>query len=218
MTCWHVIDGPVAPHQAGDKYRLVSNLTGANGIVFPIAGDVGEDIHLFPDNDLAIVLCKAKKDQAYIPVSYADASVGSEIGIAGYPLPQITLDANRNPTVTGLVYRVAKGVSTAVYNTNLDSNDGHPLTNVPLVEVNFLFVPGNSGGPIFDAETGRALAYVKGFRTHKISENAEQCQLPAAKIPQGLGNQYLSCIHAVYSTGIRLEFVRTQLEQFGVKL
>jgi hypothetical protein len=86
------------------------------------------------------------------------------------------------------------------------------------VEVNFLFVPGNSGGPIFDAATGRAFAYVKGFRSHKISEKAEDCQLPADKIPDGIGNKYLSCVHAVYSTGIRLEFVRNQLEQFGVKL
>src|SRR6185437_14231767 len=86
LTCWHVIDGPSAPHMAGDVYQLVNNLTGANGISFTINGGVGQDIHLFPDKDIALIICKAKKDQAYLPVGYSDVLVGAEIGVAGYPL------------------------------------------------------------------------------------------------------------------------------------
>lgn len=84
------------------------------------------------------------------------------------------------------------------------------------MEVNFLFVPGNSGGPIFDAETGRALAYVKGFRYPKIIEGEETCNLIA--VPAGMQPKYLSAIYAVYSVGLTLDRVRRHLEQFGVKL
>jgi S1-C subfamily serine protease len=215
ITCWHVIDGPQSPHKTGDKYQLVSNL-GSTPVAYPI-GDIGTDIHLFPDEDLAIVICKANKDQAYMSVSYADINVGTEIGVAGYPLAMLSTDAAGNPDVKALVYRVAKGVATAVYRYDIDHKDGHPMPNREVVEVNFLFVPGNSGGPVFEAETGRAVAFVKGFRSHKIQEQAQQC-FPTTQIPAGLSNTYLDAVHAVYSIGLTLERVRPLLEQHGVKL
>jgi hypothetical protein len=216
VTCWHVVDGPAAAHQPGDLYRLVNNLDGQNGIIHEINGGVGTDIHLYPDQDFAILLSKSKLDQAYLPVSYTDIPVGEEIGVAGYPLAQLSTDAGGNITLGGIVYRVAKGTVNAVYKTDLNSNDGHPLTGVTVLEVKVLFVPGNSGGPIFEAETGRAIAYVKGFRTHKIQEREEECNL--IPVPAGMQPKYLDGVHAVYSIGLTLDRVRNHLEQFGVKL
>lgn len=216
VTCWHVIDSPTDPHKEGDKYALVNNLDGQTGITFNIEGGLGEDIYLFPDLDFAIILCRAKKDQAYMPVGYADVEVGSDIGVAGYPLASIVVDLDGTPDLAGLIYRVAKGAAGAFYRTNWNSGDGHPLVNVPVVEVNFFFVPGNSGGPIFHAETGRVFAYVKGSFTPKISERVETCSVVTP--PDGIQTQYISAIHAVYSMGLTLERVRPQLEQFGVQL
>jgi len=216
VTCWHVIDSPELPHVDGDRYQLVGNL-GAVPISLQVGNVMGQDIHLFPDKDLAIIICKARKDQAYLSVSYADIPVGMEIGVAGYPLARLGTDANGNPDVKALVYRVAKGVATAVFSYDVDHGDGHPLLDRQVVDVNFLFVPGNSGGPIFEADTGRAIAYVKGMRTHKIKETAEQC-FPTTQVPDGLSRTYLDAVHAVYSIGLTLDRVRPELEQFGVKL
>jgi Trypsin-like peptidase domain len=216
VTCWHVIDDPNAPHKDGDQYALVNNLSGKDGITYSITGGVGKDIHLFPDLDLAIIICTAKPDQAFMPVGYNELPVGSDIGVAGYPLAQIVVDAKGNATLDGLVYRVARGVATGVYRTNWDSGDGHPLKDVPVIEVNFLFVPGNSGGPIFDAETGRAYGYVKGFSSPKVSERVEKCT--HIKQPDNMPAQYLASIYAIYSVGLTLERVRPQLEEFGVQL
>lgn len=216
ITCWHVIDSPVSNHQGGDVYRLVNNLDGMHGIIHEINGGLGRDIHLYPDLDFAILLSDSKPDQAFLPISYADIPVGQEIGVAGYPLARLINDVNGNVTLSGMVYRVAKGVVTAYYTTDLDTGDGHPLRGVKILEVNFLFVPGNSGGPIFDAETGRAIAYVKGFQRHKISEVHERCNL--IPVPPGLGAEYLDSVYAVYSLGLTLERVRAELERFGVSL
>ncbi len=216
VTCWHVIDPPNSPHMPGDVYQLVNNLDGTFGMVHEIKGGIGNDIHIFPENDFAILISKTKKDQAYLPISYADVAVGSEIGVAGYPLAQMSTDAKGNLTLGGIVYRVAKGVAAAFYKTDVDSGDGHPLHDVMVVEVNFLFVPGNSGGPIFEAGSSRVVAYVKGFRTHKIQERAEQCNL--IPIPPGLNANYLDSVHAVYSIGLTLQPVRSHLEKFGVTL
>ena len=217
ITCWHVIDAPQSPHQNGDQYLLINNVDGTNCMTYPIAGEVGKDVHLFPDLDFAIILCSAKHDQAYIPIGYSDLAVGSDIGVAGYPLPSIGVDANGKLVTSGLVYRVARGVATGVYRTNWDAGDGHPLVNQPVVEVNFFFVPGNSGGPVFDAETGRAFAYVKGMTTPKVAERVETCT-HITPMPANVASPYLSSIYAVYSIGLTLQRVRPRLENFGVKL
>ncbi len=196
VTCWHVVDSPVSPHQAGDVYRLINNLDGTHGNIHEVNG--------------------GKKDQAYLPISYADIPAGLDIGVAGYPLAQLTTDGDGNLSIGGVVFRVAKGVAAACYKTDLDSGDGHPLKGRAIVEVNFLFVPGNSGGPVFDAKTGRVMAYVKGFRSHKIQERLEKCNLFA--VPPGMQQDYIAAVHAVYSTGLTLEPVRSHLEQFGVTL
>lgn len=215
-TCWHVIDPPASPHQPGDAYRLVNNLDGTHGIIHEVNGGVGNDIHLYPESDFAVLISRSKKDQAYLPISYADIPAGLEIGVAGYPLAQLSTDANGNLTLGGVVYRVAKGVATAFYRTDVDTGDGHPQRDRMILEVNFLFVPGNSGGPIFDARTGRVLAYVKGFRTHKIADRREQCN--SIPVPQGLQQDYLAAVHAVYSIGLTFAPVRGHLEEFGVTL
>jgi hypothetical protein len=216
ITCQHVIDGQKSPHQAGDLYRLVNNLDGSHGILHEINGGVGNDIHLYPDNDLAILLSKTKIDQPYLPVSYADIPVGADIGVAGYPIAQLIPDANGQMTLNGMVFRVARGVATAFYKTTLNLGYGKPLTDVSVLEVNFIFVPGNSGGPIFDASTGRVVSYVEGFRAYKIRENDEQCQL--IEVPSGLSPNYVGAVYAVYSIGLTLSPVRAQLEHFGVTL
>jgi len=185
-------------------------------MVHEINGGVGKDIHLYPDSDLAILISKSKLDQAYLPISYADIPVGLDIGVAGYPLAQLITDSSGNLTFGAVVYRVAKGVATAFYKTDLDMGDGHPIKDREIVEVNFLFVPGNSGGPIFDARKGRVLAYVKGFRSHKIQERSEVCNL--IPVPTGMQKDYLTAVHAVYSIGLTLGPVQIHLEQFGVTL
>jgi len=170
--------------------------------VHEINGGLGKDIHLYPDQDLAILLSDTKLDQAFLPISYADVPVGQEIGVAGYPLARLLTDAGGNVTLGGLVYRVAKGVATAYYRTNLDSGYGHPLNDRMVLEVNFLFVPGNSGGPIFDAENGRVIAYVEGFQHYKIKEVLEHyTQTP---VPGGMSAEYLDSVYAVYSVGSNL--------------
>jgi hypothetical protein len=81
--------------------------------------------------------------------------------------------------------------------------------------LNFPFVSGNSGGPIFDAENGRAFAYVKGLHTPKINEFVDSAQI---QLPANIQKEYIADIRAVYSIGLTLDRVRDQLEQFGVQL
>lgn len=146
--------------------------------------------------DLALLIFPDAPARPYLAIDYQGPNVGCEIGIAGCPLPQLTANGGRLQT-GGLIYRVAKNVVTATYTiTNINTNTGAALTNMPIIEVNFLFVPGNSGGPIFSAETSRAYGFVHGFNPRQIHTN----------------------VSAVYSLAFAFSRVRQHLEQFGVAL
>lgn len=217
LTCHHVINNTSAPHIDGDEYQLVSNLTGTSGGVHNIPSVTrGDTLHLFQECDLALLLSVAKKDQPFAALEYGDVPIGKEIGVAGYPLPKLIVAENRL-RYDGLIYRVAKGNINAVYTTNINTDQGTELPDIPVVEVNFLFVPGNSGGPIFDGETGRVLAFVHGYHAEKIRERVEQVSL-LKEVPNGVAKTYIENLNAIYSLGIKLETVRPHLEKFGASL
>jgi S1-C subfamily serine protease len=213
ITCDHVMNNPSDPHQQGDSYLLVANLTGTTGKLYPIQNaQVGQQINLFPNLDLAVLrVPNTPQDQPYAPLEYGDVYEGEGIGVVGYPLPVLQV-VDGNITFNAVIYRAASGSVTARYTAN-----DAPLANVPLIEVNFLFVPGNSGGPVFSAKTGRVLGFVRGYRAVKIPEAlATATMIP--QLPLGVSNQYVESLSAIYSLAVKLDFVRATLDSFGVTL
>jgi len=214
MTCAHVLMHPANPHQDGDTYRLVNDLAGT---IHSVENAVrGANVHIFPEDDLALLVAEGNQNQSYLRLEYGDVDVGTEIGVAGYPLPELIV-VNGALSYAGLIFRVAKDVVTSTFRTDIPTDAGITLKDIPVIEVNFLFVPGNSGGPIFAADTGRVLGFVHGYRTQKIRETIETVTLIPA-LPQGLSNTYVSNQSALYSLGIKLNRVRDHLEAFEVSL
>lgn len=213
ITCDHVMNNPGDPHQPGDSYMLVGNLTGSSGKVYTINNpQVGKEISLFPNLDLAVLrVPNTPQDQPFAALEYGDVYEGEGIGVVGYPIPELQV-VNGNITFNSVIYRAARGSITAQYT----ANDG-PLQNVPYVEVNFLFVPGNSGGPVFAAKTGRVIGFVRAYRPVKIKETVATATM-IQQLPLGLSNQYIESLNAIYSLAVKLGFVRATLEGFGVTL
>jgi hypothetical protein len=217
LTCNHVINGLQFPHQDGDAYQLVSNVTGVSGNARGMENvRLGQQLQLFPDQDLALLIFPEIPGFAYAALEFGDVPVGQEIGVAGYPLARLALVEDQL-RYDGLIFRVAKGVVTSTYVTNIDSDQGRRLAGLPIIEVNFLFVPGNSGGPVFDAETGRVSAFVHGYATVKIREKVETVSL-VPNLPAGVNAEYIESTSALYSLALKLECVRAHLERFGVVL
>jgi S1-C subfamily serine protease len=213
ITCDHVINDSADPHQAGDSYLLVCNITGSSGQMFSIQNaQIGTEIHLFPNLDLAVLRVPGTlPDQPYVALEYGDVYEGQDIGVVGYPLPEINI-VNNNISFDALIYRAARGHVTGRFTTT----DG-ALINVPYVEVNFMFVPGNSGGPVFNAETGRVLGFVRGFRWQVIHEGIATISM-IAQLPLGMSDKYVERLNAVYSVAVKLDFIRPTIENFGVSL
>lgn len=214
ITCDHVMNDPSDPHKPGDSYLLAANLTGNSGKVYTIPPpEIGTDLHLFPNLDLAVLrIATNPPDHPYASLDYGDTSEGLDIGVVGYPIPELKV-VNGNLAFSALVYRAGRGHITGCYTADL----GQPLTGVPVLEVNFLFVPGNSGGPVFSAENGRVLGFVRGYRTVKIRESVVRATM-IQQMPLGMSDQYIENLNAIYSLAFKLDFVRSTLEGFGVTL
>jgi len=213
ITCDHVMNSPNDPHQVGDSYVLVANLTGASGKMYRIpTPQLGQQVTLFPNLDLAVLkVPNTPPEQPYAALEYGDVYEGEAIGVVGYPIPELQV-VNGNITFRAVIYRAATGSVTARF----AANDG-PLQNVPYIEVNFLFVPGNSGGPVFLAKTGRVIGFVRAYRAVKIRERIETATM-IQQMPLGLQPQYIENLSAIYSLAVKLDFVRATLESFGVTL
>ena len=196
---------------------MVCNLTGSSGSFHLIRNsEVGKTVHLYPECDLGLLVATEMKGRPYAALEYGDAPEGKEIGVAGYPLPKLVLERGKL-VYSGLIFRIAKGVITASYSPNLSADETGFMASVPVIEVNFLFVPGNSGGPIFDSENGRVLGFVHGFSTDKIRERVQEATL-IQELPEGMDRRHIENLNALYSLGIKLSRVRAYLENFGVSL
>jgi S1-C subfamily serine protease len=216
VTCNHLVNPADNPHVDGDCCMLVQNL-GANKAKHspPWALTAGTNLHLFPECDLAIIQIPGDP-QPYATVGYNDILEGTEIGVAGYPLSKIIPGPNGEPQFPGVIYRIARGVVTSTATQWLEPKPNPRTRPLNTIEVNFMFVPGNSGGPIFDAQTGRVVAFVHGFSSPEIVQNFVDTN--AKNIAAGAPNKHIQSLHAIYSIGIKLDSVRAELERFGVVL
>ena len=213
FTCHHVINGNQDPHREGDYYQLVNSL-GTGGIIHQIRkAIIGKNVHFFPDRDSALL--EIGGQNAYAAVDFREVLPGRDIGVAGYPLPELSVNSDGSLGYRGLTFRVARSVITSIVTTKF-TPDGGPTT-VPLsaVEVNFLFVPGNSGGPIFDSQTGRVIGFVHGYQAPRVRERIVTTDLQ--ELPDGVHNQYIESIHAIYSVAFAIGCLRDELEKRGIR-
>ncbi|PYV63641.1 MAG: hypothetical protein DMG97_37140 [Acidobacteria bacterium] len=218
LTCYHVINGKSNLHQDGDAYHLVNNLSdykGGKGVIHAIVNTtLGKEIHLFKDADLALFTFSTPiADQAYVNLDYGSVQQGPDIGVAGYPLPNLVV-VNQQLRYDGLLYRVARGTVTATYDAPLDAPEIQSTAVVPMLEVNFLFVPGNSGGPIFRATNGFVVGYVHGFRAQTSSGSTASCT--SARDEQRLRGKYPRSLLCWYQNGVR-ESGSTGLRRFALR-
>lgn len=213
ITCNHVMNDQNDPHQNGDSYILVANLTGTSANLYRLTKpQIGNEVNLFPNLDLAVLrVSTATPGQPFVALEYGEVYEGQDIGVVGYPLAKLQT-VNGNIALNSVLYRAARGCITGRYL----ANDGI-LTNIPIIEVNFLFVPGNSGGPVFSAETGRVMGFVRAYQAVKIRESIAKATL-IQQLPLGMSDQYIENLNAIYSLAVKLDFIRTTIEGFGVQL
>src|ERR1700733_7803119 len=76
ISCDHVMNPSQSPHQPGDSYRLIANLTGDAATVHVVTTpQIGKELSLFPTLDLAVLQVSDAKDQEFVSIAYDDVLV-----------------------------------------------------------------------------------------------------------------------------------------------
>lgn len=207
LTAAHVINNPnrsLGQHLEGDKYYLLRN-DGENVHCTIFEPRIDKEIFLYRDVDIAVIYLddnfyqigdKVYADKNdFIPVSEKFLPIGSMVGVLGYPLCKLAFENKdfRRPKVRNVLLRVDKGVINCRYQTSATSY---------LYDFTMVFNPGNSGGPIFNVETGELISIVRGFKNIKIAER--EIIIPDKKLKKlktYKENAYIEALNATYSFG-----------------
>ncbi|MEA2088586.1 MAG: hypothetical protein U9O55_01960 [Patescibacteria group bacterium] len=95
--------------------------------------------------------------------------------------------------IGNILLRTDQGVVNCRYQTS--------QTNY-LYEFTLAFNPGNSGGPIFDAKTGKVVSLVHGFKSIRIVERENSISDEGAKLLKIYKEKaYIETLNANYSLG-----------------
>lgn len=211
VTAAHVINdlsrGKEFQHQAGDKYYLIKHDDEDNWHYRFWEPELDKEIFLYPDIDLAIIYLedefyKNEKQMfldynTHIKVDQNFNTIGSEVGVLGYPLCGLTFDNGdvTKPRIGNVLLRCDKGVINCRYRTS----DKHHL-----YEFTISFNPGNSGGPILDVKTGKLVSIVHGFKAIPINIKESELNATTRKklgIKKYSPDSYIEVVHGNYSVG-----------------
>lgn len=211
ITAGHVMNDPTKGelfiHQDGDLYYLIKHDDSGAWHYRILELKLNKEIFIYSDIDLGIIYLDklfykigdnvyANEDD-FIRVSKDYYSIGSSIGILGYPLCSLQFedkDINK-PKIGDVLLRTDKGVINCRYKT---------AENIANYEFTLSFNPGNSGGPIFDIKTGRLISIVRGFRSTRININEtilNEEEIKILKLKEYKDKAFIETLHANYSIG-----------------
>jgi hypothetical protein len=224
VTCAHVIEDPhgsdiARQHVDTDHYALVSHDDEGNWQYY--IGAFQKEVTMFVDvsHDLAFLYlgenfyhapdgAVVRDKREYIRVGRSPSLIGNQVGVLGYPLVKLEFESNdiQKPKLGDVILRADLGVVNARYAAAVDK---------VYYDYTMAFNPGNSGGPVFDTETGRAIALVQGFKTINILTREVDVPTTLTPVKYGL-ESYISNVTASYSVGIALFPLEAILSRHGV--
>jgi hypothetical protein len=224
VTCAHVIEDPhgtdiARQHFDSDRYALVSHDDEGNWQYY--VGAFRKDVSLFKDDDHDVAFlylghdfyhapdgAVVRDEREYIRVGRSLSLIGSQVGVLGYPLVKLEFEGNdiQKPKLGDVILRADLGVVNARYAAAADK---------VYYDYTMAFNPGNSGGPVFETETGRAIALVQGFKTINIL--TREVDVPTTLLPVKYQLEtYVTNVNASYSVGIALSPLEAILSRHGV--
>ncbi len=220
LTCAHCINArephgdPIQYHQAGDSYLFVQRDEFGNWHRYSQALTLDESLFLYPEIDTAVLYINddfyhSNGEYYRMPGMYLEldrniASIGTDIGILGYPFAEISFDLSGIPDLEAVVIRGDKGVV----------NTRRVFPDVIRYETTTSFNPGNSGGPIFNIRTGAIIGIVSGYNPlpmHWMKDTVQQGELN-----HQTDTDYYHRLRCIYSYGVSSESILPIADQHAL--
>lgn len=195
-------------HKDGDYYYLIRYDDEGRGHYRYFQPKINKEIFLYPEIDLGIIYLEdefyADSKMVYLPktdflvIDTDFRTIGTQVGVLGYPLCSLTFNEKniQSPKFENILLRADLGIINCRYKKS---------EHVYAYEFTVEFNPGNSGGPIFNMETGKVISLVHGFKAISIKrteiEIKEQDKTEIG-IKSYSEKSYIDVIHANYSIGL----------------
>lgn len=210
ITDAHVMNEPqkgeLNQHKEGDLYCLLQHDDDDNSHWRIFEPKLDSEIFLYPDFDLGIIYLDENfyKDgekvfvdrNDFIRISSKTLSIGSEIGVLGYPLCKLKFEDRdlSKPKIENVLMRVDKGIVNCKYKISKTTS---------MYEFRLSFDPGSSGGPVFDVRTGEVISLVKGCKLIPIAQREVQIsEEQTKKFKLYKEKAYIETFYTTYSNGI----------------
>jgi S1-C subfamily serine protease len=156
LTARHVVPLPLPPNKAVFIVQKKSDGSGWWAVSRNIFSE-------FPELDtLAIKFDLQGRKTQWLPLSLTPALQGEEIGVFGYPADDFELRPNGQFNGDRITSRVAKTIASSVERRSILFKPNVLLNNKEMIEAQFVFVKGNSGGPVVSVRTGKVIGIVTG--------------------------------------------------------
>lgn len=174
VTARHVLPNPLPPNKSIIAIQKIDGSFWASWN--------GQIIYDFPDLDVTCI--KFDRTVDTIPIRQHPLKQGAEIGVFGYPNSRVQFQNGQlvGPLVKGRVSQTTIGNAER---TTMHFNGGAiQLNDKKIIESQFIFVSGNSGGPVFSARDGKVVGVVTGV--HHIPQSAQNLtvnQQPVVGVP-----------------------------------
>ena len=228
ITCAHCINNPEQPkepmahHKDGDVYCLLQLDEDNNAHYAFIAPNMGAELFVYPVEDIAVIYLPdnfygADGDYYQHPDRFLELTskrhgIGTDIVILGYPLEQLRFSDEGMPQIGSVLLRGDSGVVNTRYLT-----DGGDSTQIEIYQFTTPFIPGNSGGPIIDRNTGKVLGIVKGY----ISVPVRQVEDPIEELDgkgKAIVSMQKSIVKTTYSIGFSMANCAPFADEHGLTL
>lgn len=220
LTCFHVVQTFVP-----GKHKILAVYKENETVID--TKDASQIDFEFKGFDLcAIKFDSLPKGASPISVSLTIPDQGANLGIFGYPGSWIEYDDKNLIKLCPLKPRVGKCVLTR----NEIGDFFNWIVQKRLLETQFSFVKGNSGGPIFSADSGKLVGIVNGFSpiyqtvyecavehsnsTHHVTGNIYS--IPVTLPPDCYWKPAFYVYAVIYSYGLACDEIITCLKKVGV--
>ena len=233
LTCHHVVSEALAENNSGVMYSITKRTDSFesfdlrnNEISFLRANK----IIMKPEYDIAVLEIDAAENEAVSRKLDLENSPALEFDfgdrVIGAPIEWLSTAATGDLTLTP---RYFKAHLTTTYTTaqayrfinRRKEQIEQVMDGISFLEVDKLFIPGASGSPILDSESGRVIGFVHGFKLWPVMTNAETQQAITLKIDgeeKGAELKYAPPLVASLSLGIDMKSVKPFFEEIEIPI
>lgn len=196
LTCNHVVQ-PYDPNNAAVRYGVVKRRLAPGEVLdlrqAQISWIGANNVRVNPDLDLAILTVDVRRSDTRdtakaigllppvpLELNFNERNIGDKVAWLGMA---VLGDLMATPRFfEGVIVSSYVNDSRYTYTALDNTRQTHRAIGLQLIEINQLFVPGCSGGPVLSLSDGKVIAYVHGYGSWAVGVTPGSMNIPNVQL------------------------------------